>query len=190
MTRIEFMVALEKALTGFPREAADQALAYYSEMLADLTEDGVPEEEAVESLGPIEEIRENILAEMPMRKLVKAKAAPKKHIGTSGWILLILASPVWLPLLIALAATVLSLYISLWAVVLSLWAADLGLAVGGIGLILSPFFHVDGLLFCIGAGLICLALSVFLFFAVLYVTRAFLKGGKRVLIGIKKMFVK
>ena len=47
-------------------------------------------------------------------------------------VLLALGSPIWLSLLIAAAAVVLSLYIVLWSLILSLWAVELSLAVAAL----------------------------------------------------------
>ena len=69
-----------------------------------------------------------------MGKLIKEKT-PKRRLGVWEIVLLVLGSPIWLSLLIAAFAVILSLYISLWAVIISFWAvfgSFIGCALGSI----------------------------------------------------------
>ena len=105
-----------------------------------------------------------------------------------------LGSPLWLPLLIAAAAVVLSLYASLWAVLISLWsafAAIVGSAVGGAisGAVLAAVGHGMTGLGLFGAALVCAGVSIFAFqgckaltLATLHMTRAAVRGTKHRLV--------
>ncbi|MCQ2458442.1 MAG: DUF1700 domain-containing protein [Clostridia bacterium] len=195
MTRIEFMVALEKALEGFPRETADETLAYYSEILSDRMEEGADEAEAVASVGTVDEIRDSILSEMPVRKLVRETIKPRKHFSTAAILLLILSLPVTLPLAVSLFAVILSAFIAFWAVIISLWAAEAALiagGIGGIGLAVAELIRGNPFqaLFAFGAGLVCPALAVFMFFVFKALTRALIAAGKAVLKGVKRIFIR
>ena len=62
MTRIEFLTELDRRLEVLPREEADRHLSYYAEILADRTEDGMTDEEAVASLESLDTITNRILS--------------------------------------------------------------------------------------------------------------------------------
>lgn len=63
MTRIEFLTELDRRLEVLPREEADRHLSYYAEILADRTEDGMTDEEAVASLESLDTITSRILGQ-------------------------------------------------------------------------------------------------------------------------------
>ncbi len=195
MTKVEFMVALEGALAGFPAKNREETLAYYSEMLADRTDEGMTEEEAVLSMGPVEEIRDQLLRELPVRKLVREKIPSRKSAGKAKTILLILGFPLWFPLLCTAAALILALYITFWAVLLALWATDLAIAAGGVLCAMNAIWQFNAAavwvaIFMLGGALFLLALSVVLFFVFRWLTGKILRLGKKILLAVKKMFVK
>ena len=47
MNKQEFLARLQKGLSGLPGEEIEEHLAFYSEMIDDRMEDGIPEETAV-----------------------------------------------------------------------------------------------------------------------------------------------
>ena len=83
MTKNEFLTELRVALAGLPEEDIEKSLEYYSEMIDDRVEDGLPEGEAVADLGSIEDIRKQILKDIPITKIIKEKVKPKRSFG--GW---------------------------------------------------------------------------------------------------------
>lgn len=108
-------------------------------------------------------------------------------------LLIILGSPLWAPLLIAAFAVVLSLYVSLWAVIISLWAvfvstAVLGAAVTvfGAGYAIFESALTGGAM--LGAGLVLLGLSVFLYFGATAATKYSLLPTQMLGRGCKKLF--
>ena len=60
MNKTEYIEKLRALLDGCPKEEAERFLAYYSEMIDDLVENGCSEQEACQSLGSIEEVAEQI----------------------------------------------------------------------------------------------------------------------------------
>ena len=60
MTKQEFLSGLEEKLSGLPEEDIRGRLTFYSEMIDDRIEDGIPEEFAIMDLGSLEEIKEAI----------------------------------------------------------------------------------------------------------------------------------
>ena len=63
MTRAQFLNDLYRRLGSLSREQAEQHLTYYAEMLADRMEEGMSEEQAVESMEDVETIARRILEE-------------------------------------------------------------------------------------------------------------------------------
>ena len=170
MTKREFTDTLRQLLSGLSPEDIENSVAYYSEMIDDRMEDGLSEEAAVQAVGDVHQIAQQILMETPLPKLMKAKAKSRRAL--KGWeiALLILGAPLWAPLLLALAATVFALYMTLWAVLLSLYAVELSLAVGSIAGLAGCVFllfrqeFAPGL-FVLGGGLMAAGGAVlFLFF--------------------------
>ena len=175
MNKLDFLLVLQNKLLHLPKDDVEERLNFYNEMIEDRMEEGLSEEEAVSSIGSVEEIAKQIITEIDSAylgtKLTKVKRK-RKPVET---ILLIIGSPIWLSLLIAAFAVVLSLYISLWAVVISLWsifASLIGCAFGAV--VCGIGFCIDGNipsgLVLIAASLICAGLSIFLFFGCKVVT--------------------
>ena len=73
MTKLQFLLALHDKLAGLPRNEVEERLNFYSEMIEDRMEDGLSEEEAVAAVGSIDEIAEQITADIPLIKIVKEK---------------------------------------------------------------------------------------------------------------------
>lgn len=122
MNRQAFLEALELQLGSLSAAERERSLAFYAEMIDDRMEGGASEEEAVATLGPVEEIAAEILGSAPV--VMK----PRRTRRLRGWeiALLVIGSPVWLPLLAAAAVVALALLIVLWALVAALWTAAAG----------------------------------------------------------------
>ena len=192
MDKYDFLLALEDRLAGLPEADRQASLDFYAEMLDDLTEGGMTE--AVASLGSVDAIAEEILLEMPLPKLVKAKMK-KRRLSGLEITLLAVGFPIWFPILIALLAVMFAIYISLWAVVLSLYAADLALAVSvPAGLIAAIALFASGqpaaaLLF-LGAGLVLAGLTVLWLLLCNLTAKGMWQLGKLTLRGIKAGFIR
>ena len=63
MDKKQFLDALKNALKGLPDEEKAQTLAYYSEMIDDRCDSGMSEEDAVLSLGSVDDIARGMLEE-------------------------------------------------------------------------------------------------------------------------------
>ena len=167
MTKYEFVTTLTHRLSHLPREAVEERVNFYIESIEDRIEDGVPEEEAVAAVGSPEEIAAQIMGELPRPAFEVPRKEQKRRPSAVETVLLILGAPIWLSLLIAAFAVVLSVYISLWAVIISLWAiyaSFVGCAFGGIvGGAFLAFTNGASGVFLIGAGLFCAGASVLLF---------------------------
>lgn len=194
MNKTDFLLALTEKLSQLPQEEVKDRWDYYSEMIDDRMEEGLSEEEAVAEMGSVEEIAAQIVSDIPLSRLVKDKIKPKKRFTAWEIILLVLGSPVWLSLLIAAFAVVLSLYIVLWSVIVSLWAVFVSLAACALGCVAAGIvFAVTGNspagFVMIGAGIVCAGLSIFLFFGCKAATKGILLLTKKITLGIKRCFI-
>lgn len=195
MKKNDFLWGLAEGLRGLPPEDLERWVDYYREMIDDRMDEGLSEEEAVADLGSLEEIRDQILTETPLPRLVKESVRPRRKLRAWEILLLVLGSPVWLPLLAAAVIVAASVYLSVWAVLLSLYAADLAVAVtglaGGVALVqmLMAGQTAEGILF-LGAGLVCIGLAILLFFGFNQLTKGLVWVTKRALLALKNSFVR
>lgn len=144
MTKQEFLSELERALGKLPHAEVEQALAFYNEAISDRMEDGLSEAEALAGLGPVNEIAAQIAAESP--PIPRAIARANTGSRTLNIVLLAAFSPIWIPIVLALAAATLAVYVAIWAVIAALWAVD---AV----LVLMPFAGLAALTSTLGGGM-------------------------------------
>lgn len=163
MDKFTFITELRAKLWPIPEEDRQRSVDYYAEMIDDRMEEGLREEEAVAAIGNLDEIVKQILEETPPVP-VKAEA-PKKRRNLRTWeiVLLVLGSPVWASLLIAAAAVIVSVWISLWAVVISLYAAVVALGAAAIGCMIGSFFMIGRfgeVTVAWGAALVCAGLAI------------------------------
>lgn len=194
MSKQEFLVQLRKGLSGLPKDDVEERLAFYSEMIDDRMEEGSTEEEVVSEVCNVDEIVSQIIEDTPLVKLVKEKAKPKRMLRAWEIVLLILGSPLWLSLLLAVVAVIFSIYLVLWSVIISLWSvfgSILGCGFGGI--VAGIGFAVSGNGFTgvvlIGAGMVCIGLAVFLFYGCKAATKGILLLTKKIAVGNKNFFI-
>lgn len=102
MTRDEFLGRLGELLACLPVEQVEETKAFYAEAIADRMEDGMSEEEAVAAMGTPGEVAEATLDDLPA--VPRAIARTRQRSTALLWVLTIVGSPVWVPLLAAFAA--------------------------------------------------------------------------------------
>ena len=194
MLKQEFLNALREGLTGLPEADIEERIAFYGEMIDDRIEEGRTEEAAVAEIGTVEEVVQQIVEETPLTRLVKEKIKPKRKMRAWEIVLLILGFPLWFPLLAAAGAVVLALYVTLWSLVIALWAIEVAFIVSAVALLCGAVvFFVSGHglagMFALGAALILAALSIFLFFGCVAASKGIVLLAKKIVIGIKNLFV-
>ncbi len=194
MNKRDFICEMNSRLYGLPEEDVNKSIDYYCELIEDSIEDGKSEEEAVASLGEIDEIVSQIMMDIPLSKIVKAKAKPERKLKAWEIIFLVLGSPIWLSILIALFSVALAVYISIWAVVVSFYAVVLSVAVSTLAVIVGAFVSLlEGLflnsLIFLSLALICAGLTILLFIGTNYLAKGTFFLGKLCVKGIKRMFV-
>lgn len=195
MTKVRFLLSLHDRLSGLPQDDVEERLSFYSEMIEDRIEEGVSEEQAVAELGSVDEVAAQIVADIPLSKIARAKIKPKRRMKAWEIMLLVLGSPVWLSLLIAAAAVLFSLYVVIWVVVVSLWAVFVSLAAAAaIGVAVCIVFALSGRgaegLAMLGAGIVCAGLAIFLFYGCLAAGKGTLLLTKKIVRGTKNSMIK
>ena len=164
MKKNEFLEELKTRLWAMPEADKERSADYYAEMIDDRMEDGLSEEEAVAAVGDLDEIVKQILNESP-RPPAMVKKKHKQQRGLETWmiVLLVLGSPVWVPLVASAAGTVISVYVSLWTVVISLYAVFIALAASSVGCVVGSFFMIGSIpnvIVAWGAALLCAGLAI------------------------------
>ena len=194
MTKSEFIAELKRGICGLPQADIEERLLFYSEMIDDRIEEGLSEEEAVADVGSVDMIVSQIISETPLTRLARERIKPKRRMRAWEIVLLVLGSPVWVPLLAAAFVIIASAFVVLASLVISAWAifaAFVGVAVGGLAG--SVLIIIRGNVFSgvavIGAALFFAGLSIFLFFGCRAATMGIAKLIKMTVLGIKKLFV-
>lgn len=194
MTKHEFLDALKGRLTQLPPDELEKQLSYYAELIDDMTEDGIEEAQAVEKLGDISKISEEILQELPLPVLVNSRVRPGGGWTALSIVLLVLGSPIWLPILIALLAVVLAVYITIWAVIVALFAVVLSIALSGLALIIGTAWIVGHdlplALMILGGGVACAGFSIFAFLGALIAAKGLVKLTGMIARWIKSLFIR
>lgn len=195
MYKQDFLSQLRQGLSGLPREDVEERLAFYGELIDDHMEDGLSEEEAVASVGSINEIITQVVADTPLLKVAKERVKSQRQLRAWEIVLLALGSPLWLSLGIAAVAVILSLYISLWSVIVSFWAVFgslVGGAVGGLvaGTVLACTGNGLNGIVLVSAGLVCAGLSIFTFYGCKAATKGTMILTKKLAVWIKNSVIR
>lgn len=195
MNKQEYLESIRSRISAMPADDVNRFMDYYSEMIDDRVEDGLSEEEAVADMGSPDAAVEQILEDMPLTKLVKEKIKPKHELKAWEVVLIVLGSPVWIPLLITAAVLWLTLWIVAFALLISFYAVVLSFAVAGIGGLICtiPLFIANSpytAVLMLGAALIGIGIAILFVVSVKPVTVGIFKVCKASVNGIKRMFVK
>ena len=150
MTKQEFLKRLGDLLACLPADQVREAQAFYAEAIDDRMEEGVPEEDAVASMGSPGAVADAILDDLP--PVPRAVAKTRRKSTALLWVLVILGSPVWLALAAAFFITVAALYAVVWILAAAIWGVAFVIAAAGPVLWVLAF---DGLM--IGHGAFALA---------------------------------
>lgn len=194
MNKAQFLSAIQMKIQGLPQSDIEKSLDYYAEMLDDRIEEGMTEEQAVAALGSVDEIVAQILTDIPLPRLVQEKVRPRRALRAGEIILLILGSPVWLPLVLTGIALFLTAYLVLWTAVAVLYTLDFSALLSGVAGVFSIFpFALSGNLlqgvFLVGVGLVAIGIGLLFLFVCNKVAVLILRGSKWLLLRIKYAFV-
>ncbi|MEG1548729.1 MAG: DUF1700 domain-containing protein [Clostridia bacterium] len=194
MNKNDFLTALAARLSALSQDEIKRSLDYYSEMIEDRTEDGMDELEAVAALGTLDDIVKEIMLDISLPRLIKASIKPKHTLCAWQIVLIVLGSPVWLPLIFAFMAVIVAVYVAIWAVIISLFSGVAALCASGIvgiaaAAVIFPLKLSSGLLI-LGISMACVGIGILAFFGVKKLSVWLIKLTERFLKAVKGMFIK
>lgn len=156
MTRDEFLDRLGELLACLPADQVEETRQFYAEAIADRMEDGMSEQEAVAAIGAPGAVAEAVLDDLPA--VPRAIAKTRRRSTVLLWLLTVVGSPVWVPLLLAFVAVALIVYVCIWVLALCVWIV--AAALGGAGAVELVFAagglaigHIPYVLASVGVGL-------------------------------------
>ncbi|MBR2467678.1 MAG: DUF1700 domain-containing protein [Clostridia bacterium] len=195
MSKQEFIEKLRVKLSNLPQKEVDDRIAFYSEMIDDKIEDGILEEDAVKSIGDVDDITSQIITEIPLSKIVKEKLKINRKLEFWEIALMILCAPILISVIVGLFVVIFSIYISLWSVVVSLWAGFVSLCVGAVyGILVGGALMIFGDTFVnfviFSLGILAAGLAIFLYFGCKYTTKGMVYITKKLIYLIKIAFAK
>lgn len=202
MTKQEFIDELRTRLSKLPLTDAEEQIRFYEEMINDRMEEGLPEEEAVDDIGSIDFIYNQIAKDAPKSHLKLDKTRQKAESQRRKKIIIIAStSIIWAPVLVALAAAAfgiaisvvavaISLFVTLWSLVSVVWVLFASFALSSPAALLlgiMNLFSVNAVTgFClIGCSMIFAGLAIFAFYGALYATKGSASLTQKVFSGIK-----
>lgn len=195
MNKEQFLTELKNGLSGLPQNDIDERMLFYGEMIDDRMEEGMSEEEAVSGIGSVDEIVSQTISEVPLTKIVKKRMTPERSLQTWEIVLIVLGLPLWLPLLAAFVAVVLSMYAVIWSLIITMWAVELtfiACSLSGIAAAAAYWLHgnlIPGFAM-LGAAFLCGGISIFVFFGCLASSKGILHLTGKAALGIKTMFIR
>ena len=195
MLKADFLRELENKLSDLPRDEVEERLGFYSEMIDDRMEEGLSEEEAVEAIGSVDAVYEETISDIPFTKLFKKKFSKDRKLSTFEIVLIVLGSPIWLSLLIALVSVLFSAYVVLWSLIVAMWAVGVSLVLSSVGvLIASALFIIKGYVLTgvavIGASLFTLGFSFIFMYLCKLVTKGLIFVTKKLTLFIKSKLIR
>ena len=171
MTKKNYLAQLNRALRPLRAGERKKSLQYFSELIDDKMEEGVPEELAVSRMEPVKSAALRILDE--------AKAQGQLRRRLTGWekTLLVLGFPIWFPLLLTAFLVLAVIYLLVWLIIGCLFLLSISLGLAGLSGALGLFFFglsspVATFAF-FGFGLAAAGLGIAVFVPLLYLSRAY-----------------
>lgn len=189
MNKQDFLAALRGLLNDLPAEDIRRSLDFYAEMIDDHMEEGMTEEDAVAAVGSAEQIADQIRGDAGA-----APRKPKRKVKPWSLALILLGLPLWLPLLLAAASVIISIYVSIWAVIISLYATAVALGISSIVIFLMPLLYIPtgnvaGACLVLGAAMVLTGITILLFVGLKPVTKGTVWLTKKSFVWLKRLFV-
>ena len=188
LTKNEFTRELKGRINHLPKAERRKILQYYYEMISERMEDGMTEAEAIDALGDLDEL---------LSEYTPVSKEPRRGIRLRAWhiIMLIIGSPIWLSLVVAMLCVMLAFYIVIWALVVVFYAVFAALAVCGFACTLAslvslftggvPYFFM-----LIGAGAVLSGLAILWLIVCNLFAKAMAKVTAKTSKGIFRFFFK
>lgn len=197
MNKEEFLTTLRAELEKKSVSNIDNMIEYYDEMICDRVEDGMSEEDAINSMGSIATIVNEAVLDKTIPTLMKEKVSKShKEAKANGhsvlWVILaIVGFPIWLPLVITFAVVIFVLFLTLWILVLTCFIVLISFALGAVACLAFPFFafSMPSFLLSFGAALVLGGLAVLLWKPICALAKALVGLIKDFLRAVKRLFV-
>ncbi len=194
MNRFDFLYELRQGLRDFSEEDIMEHIVFYREMIEDRMEDGISEKDALAEIGTPQEVVAQIIAETPLPTLIKTKLKKERILNTWQIVLIVLGSPIWLSLLIAVLSVIFSVIVTVFVVIISLYAVAVTLAACGIAGVFAtiPMLIINNGLSAfasLGLGLFCAGGATLMFIGCNGIAKAIAGLVKKLILWIKSRFV-
>ena len=198
MNKAEYLNQLSERLRHLPGVEVERLLNYYDEMIQDRVEDGASEEDAVLSIGSVEDAVNAAMYETSIPTLMKVRFKESKEKASSKtlWmVLLILGAPIWLPLVAVFFSVCLILYCAIWLLVLSAYLIEISFALTAVVGVISSAANLARLsiplgLSLLGVALVAAAIAMLLFRPLIGVAKALMKGTVLFVMKVKSIFIR
>ena len=182
MNRFEFIAQLKNKLRSLPAEEIANAAAYYEEYFDDAGPEN--EQSVIAELGSPSGVASKIIGEFAIKKVDDGKGTTKAGLSAIWVVVLgIFASPIALPLAIAVVAVVFALIVTIFAVLFALGATAVALVLGGIVTfavsVVLLFSDFATAMFFIGAALLMIACGLIIFIPIGFLSKTAITGIAR-----------
>ncbi len=175
MNKEQFFNELNKLLKALPDKERNKANTYYNEIINDYIEDGMAEEIAIEKLGNIQSIADEILSDNGINTNKGSSVGSNILIGT----LIVLGFPLWGSLLLAGALLLLSFYIILFCPIILFGSIAIAFLASSILCTVTALFifleNIPYGIFQLGAGIIVFGLSIIFGWLLVSTTKSIFK---------------
>ena len=192
MNKEQFLNDIRKELKGLPKDDLEDRISFYNEAIEDRLLEGKSLDEAIKEVGPIDKIVSESLNDVPLVKLVKEKVKPKRRLRVWEIILLILGSPIWLPLVVFFIIIALFAYSLIWILLLLVYVTEAAIILGSFGSIILFFVSLTKGSFSLvyfGGHIMLVGAAILLFFGCIKLTKYIILLSKKIIISIKKSFI-
>ena len=192
MEKEQFLNDIRKELKGLPKDDLEDRISFYNEAIEDRLSEGKTIDEALSDIGPIDKIVSESLNDVPLVKLVKEKVKPKRSLKVWEIILLILGSPIWLPLVVFFIIIALFAYSLIWILLLLVYVTEAAIILGSFGSIILFFVSLTKgsfSLMYLGGHIMLVGAAILLFFGCIKLTKYIILLSKKIIISIKKSFI-
>ena len=192
MKKNEFLNQLRDSLRGLPQADIEERVSFYSEMIDDRIEEGLSEEEAINDIGGIDSVLQQVSEDTPIVRLVKERIKPKRRISGLEIVLLILGFPLWFPLLIVFGVLVLVFFLLMWVMVIVSYSVEVSLiatSIAGFLRLAIEMYHGQFYAAYLGIGLLGFGCACLFLIACIYATKGSAKLMKVVLVKMKRRLI-
>ena len=170
MNKKQFLKKMKKSLSSMEKIERNKTLLYFEEIIDDIVDSGKSEEEAIYSLGNINNISCNLLKEYEKTNKPNSKLKLfSRKFTTLQLFILMLLSPIILPLVFAIVTLLFTFFL------LSIGMIVLGI----VSILLNFYYNFNNLAYMIGSFggyLIIIGLGILLNQFIIFTFKKFKKG--------------